>query len=137
MIALYLTLFLQVSTPALDAAWREHNCTDPQYQSDMNACEEIRFQRTDLELNQVWREVVAGAQRDDRELDRTADTRPTYEAVLRAAQRAWLTYRDQHCTWEAYNQARGGTMEPMAYSACRAVLTRERITQLRALENAQ
>ena len=130
MIALYL-LALQVSTPALDAEWREHNCADPQYQSDMNACEEIEFQRSDLELNQVWRTAIAAAQTSDRELDRSSDTRPGYEETLRAAQRAWLTFRDQHCTWQAYGEARGGTMEPMSYSACRRAVTRERIEQLR------
>ena len=135
MIGLYLVLALQVSTPALDAEWRQNNCRDPQTQAEMNACEEIQFQRADLELNQVWREAIAAAQRDDRELDRSTDTRPGYETVLRSAQRAWLTYRDQHCTWQAYNEARGGSMEPMSYSACRRVVTRARIEQLRGDQN--
>ncbi|MGE0179573.1 MAG: lysozyme inhibitor LprI family protein [Sphingomonas sp.] len=131
MIALPLMLALQVSTPALDAEAREHNCTEPMTQMDMNACEEIEFQRADLELNQVWAEAIAQAQRYDRGLDRTTDTRAGYETVLRAAQRAWLTFRDQHCTWQGYQDARGGSMEPMSYSACRATVTRARIEQLR------
>lgn len=134
MIAFYVMAALQVSTPVLDAAWRERNCANPQYQSDMNVCEDIEFQRADLELNQVWREVIDAAQRDDRGLDRTSDTRPGYESVLRAAQRAWLTYRDQHCTWQGYNEARGGSMEPMSYAACRRAVTRARIAELRGGE---
>jgi len=130
----FLALALQFSTPALDADYRTFNCAEPMTQSDMNACEEIGFQRADLELNAVWRDAIAGARASDRELDRSTDTRPTYEAVLRAAQRAWLTFRDQHCTCQAYGEARGGTMEPMSYSACRATLTRQRILQLRGDE---
>ena len=134
MIALYLVL-LQASTPVLDAEWREHHCSDPQTQVDMNACEQIQFRRADLELNQVWRQAIAHAQRNDRDrsdVDRAGDTRPGYEAVLRAAQRAWLIYRDQHCTWQAYREARGGSMEPMSFSACRREVTRARINELRS-----
>ena len=131
MISTLLAVALQLSTPALGADYRRFNCAEPMTQSDMNACEEIDFQRTDLALNAVWRDAIAGARESDRGLDRSTDTRPGYETVLRAAQRAWLTFRDQHCTWQAYGEARGGTMEPMSYSACRAALTRERTAQLR------
>ena len=46
------------------------------------------------------------------------------------AQRAWLIFRDAHCTVEGY-EARGGSMEPMVYNGCRARITRERTAQLR------
>lgn len=130
---LLLALSMQLSTPELDAAAREHNCAEPMAQMDMNFCAEIDFERADLDLNRAWREVIASAQAFDRERspeDRRADTRPGYEAVLRAAQRAWITFRDQHCTWEAYGEARGGSMEPMVYSGCRTQLTRARIREL-------
>ena len=65
------------------------------------------------------------------------DQRPTTEAVLRQAQRAWLTFRDAQCTYEGYGEARGGSMEPMVYSGCRARLTRERIAQLAAVGEKQ
>jgi len=128
---LLVTFALQLSTPALDADYRARNCADPMTQADMNACEAIDFQRADLELNQVWREAIAAARRFDGELDRNIDTRPTYETVLRAAQRAWLTYREEHCTWAGYQGARGGTMESMIYSGCLAALTRARTAALR------
>ena len=137
---LLLALAMQVSTPALDARARENNCNDPQNQMEMNFCAEIDFERADLELNQVWREAIAEAQRFDRERsdeDRRADTRPGYEAVLRAAQRAWITFRDQHCTWQGYQEARGGSMEPMSYNGCRTRVTRQRIEQLREAPQEQ
>jgi uncharacterized protein YecT (DUF1311 family) len=51
--------------------------------------------------------------------------------VLRDAQRAWVTFRDAHCTLQGYNDARGGSMEPMSFNICRASVTRERTAQLR------
>lgn len=138
--SLLLTLAFQVSTPALDARAREYHCSDPQNQMEMNFCAEIGFERADLELNRVWPEAIAEAQAFDRErsaLDRQSDTRPGYEAVLRAAQRAWITFRDQHCTWQGYQEARGGSMEPMSYNGCRTRVTRQRIEQLRGSEQEQ
>ena len=133
MTPLLIALAFQVSTPALDAEARENNCADPQNQAEMNICARIDFQRADNDLNAAYRIAIAGAQANDRErraMGDAGDTRPGYEAVLRAAQRAWLTYREQHCTWQGYNEARGGSMESMVYGGCMAAVTRARIREL-------
>ena len=125
------TLLLAVALQAsLDAQAREHNCADPQAQLDMNFCAELDFERADAELNRIYRQEVADARRMDQEIERSVDQRPTSEAMLREAQRAWVTFRDAQCTYEGYQEARGGSMEPMVYHGCRARLTRERIAQL-------
>src|SRR4051812_41286791 len=126
---LLLGLALQDS---LDARAREFNCRDPQTQLDMNMCAEVDFERADLELNAAWRGTTAEARASDREIDRRSDQRPTQEAKLREAQRAWLIFRDAECTVEGYEEARGGSMEPMVFGGCGARLTRERIAQLRS-----
>ena len=123
---LLLALALQGS---LDAQAREHHCDAPMAQMDMNFCADVDFQRADAELNRVYRAEVAGARQADREIDRSFDRRPAAEAVLREAQRAWVIFRDAQCIYEGYGE-RGGSMEPMVDSACRARLTRERIAQL-------
>ena len=123
MIALALALIAQPLTA--------EDCRDPQTQVEMNACAARDFEIADRALNPAYREAIAGAHADDAELDRQADTRPTSEAVLREAQRAWVTFRDAQCTLQGYQEARGGSMEPMSYNACRARLTRERTAQLR------
>ncbi len=136
-ITLLLALAFQAS---LDREYRENNCADPQNQAEMNICAGIDFQRADNDLNVAYRAAIAAAQASDRErsaLDRSSDTRPGYEAVLRAAQRAWLTYREQHCTWQGYNDARGGSMESMVYGGCMATLTRARIEELRGSPQEQ
>jgi uncharacterized protein YecT (DUF1311 family) len=119
------------SQASLDVRAREFHCEDPQNQMEMNVCAQIDFERADAELNTAWRVAIAGARAADAELDRRYDQRPTSEAKLREAQRAWLLFRDAHCTVEGYDQARGGTMEPMVYGGCRAALTRQRTAQLR------
>jgi uncharacterized protein YecT (DUF1311 family) len=124
-VALGLTLLAVAQDP-----WREFHCDDPQNQQEMNTCARIEFERADGELNALWRDVIAGAREADREINREYDQAPTSEAVLRQAQRAWVTFRDAHCTYEGH-EARGGTMEPLLYNSCRARLTRERIDQLR------
>jgi uncharacterized protein YecT (DUF1311 family) len=115
-----------LAQPADEAEW---NCDDPQYQAEMNMCAGFDFQRADAELNRLWPGLIAGAREADRELDRSYDERPGYEDTLRRAQRAWIAFRDEHCTWQGY-EARGGSMETMLYQGCRAALTRERIRQL-------
>ena len=114
----------------LQTPYQDHQCDDPQTQSDMNACAAIEFGQADAELNAAYRAAIAEARRLDAEIDRNYDTRPTSEEKLREAQRAWLVFRDAHCTFEAYGDARGGSMEPMSYEVCRTALTRERTEQL-------
>jgi uncharacterized protein YecT (DUF1311 family) len=122
-------LMALVAQASFDARAREYGCDDAQSQLAMNMCAELDFERADADLNRVYREEVASARQADREID-SDDHRPTSEAVLRQAQRAWLTFRDAQCTYEGYGEARGGSMEPMVYSGCLARLTRERIAQL-------
>ena len=120
-----LALLAMIQTP-----YQEHRCDNPQSQYDMNECAAIDFEQADAQLNAVWREAIASAQQDDRELDRNFDERPTTEAKLREAQRAWIVFRDAHCTVEGYDAARGGSMESMVFNGCRAQLTRERTRHL-------
>ena len=126
-------LALLAAQPASDQQW---NCENPQAQVEMNACAALDFERADAELNAAWRALIAGAREADREINRSHDRRPTGEAKLREAQRAWIVFRDSHCTYESY-ESRGGSMEPMLYHGCRAALTRARIRQLTGAETEQ
>ena len=109
----------------------QRNCDDPQSQSEMNLCASSDFERADDELNALWPQVIAAIRRADSELGPVQDGRLSGETRLREAQRAWITFRDAHCTVVGY-ESRGGSMEPMLFNGCRARVTRERIEQLRA-----
>lgn len=117
----------------LQTPYQDHHCDAPQNQADMNACAAIAFERADAELNAAYREAIAAARAADAEIDRNYDTRPTSEEKLREAQRAWIVFRDAHCTVVGYEEARGGSMEPMSYEGCRTSVTEARTEQLRAL----
>ena len=83
-------------------------------------------------MNAQWKLTAAAMKQRDGELDAGGDGQPGYFATLLAAQRAWITYRDQHCLVASF-EARGGSMQPMLASACSLALTRERTRQLKAL----
>ncbi len=106
-------------------------CNPEGSQMEMNACAGDAFERADAEFNTLWRRTITGARANDRSPDngRMAGDDRTEEATLREAQRAWVNFRDAHCTWEGFAE-RGGSLEPMVYEECRARLTRERTAQL-------
>ena len=102
----------------------------------MNACAYQDFKRADAALNSQWRISVAVAKAADRNVDRTYDRQPGHFETLLAGQRAWLSYRDQHCLTESF-MARGGSMQPLLENACKAELTRVRIKQLKFITESE
>jgi uncharacterized protein YecT (DUF1311 family) len=108
------------------------DCENPQYQVEMNFCAGRDFDAADAELNAQWKVTVAALKARDKTIDRSYDSQPTHYDTLLAAQRAWLTYRDQHCLSESF-AARGGSMAPMLHSGCMARLTKARTAELKEL----
>lgn len=122
MSAALLGLLMVAQEPPLD-------CSNAQAQLELNQCAARDFETADRALNQTWPRAVAHA----RALDEGAsDGRPSAESELRAAQRAWIAFRDAHCTVAGYAM-RGGSAEMQVYEGCRARLTEARTAQLRAL----
>jgi len=122
---------LLLATVSVTAALAEDkpDCNNAMTQMDMNICANMDFQKADAELNAVYKKAMAKMRETDSylsdDLKGAADT-------LRDAQRAWIPYRDKAC--EAYGfLARGGSMEPMLVSNCRADLTNQRIKELQEL----
>jgi uncharacterized protein YecT (DUF1311 family) len=52
------------------------------------------------------------------------------KAKLRAAQLAWIKFRDAHCEYEAFGNT-GGSIYPMVHGFCLAEVTAERSKQFR------
>jgi uncharacterized protein YecT (DUF1311 family) len=132
--SLLIPLLLQsgpISEPPPVPEW---NCEEPLYQQEMNWCAGQDYFAADSELNAQWKITVEAMKASDAEFaaDRAGgyDKRQSYLENLREAQRGWLRYRDGHCALEGY-AARGGSMEPMLLSGCKARLTRQRAQELR------
>ena len=109
------------------------DCSTAETQMDMTICAQRDFGDADDELNAQYKLTRKYTAAQDAELE--ADMRGA-EKALRAAQRAWVSFRDAHC--EAYGfAARGGSMEPMLVANCLAELSRERTKQLKVLADGQ
>ena len=114
--------------PGLPAAAEDTtDCTNAVGQQDMNSCAEKDFEAADAELNAVWKDARKATKDAD---DAQPEELKGADKALLAAQRAWLAYRDGECELEGF-QARGGSMEAMLVSGCKADLTRARTRQLK------
>lgn len=94
-------------------------------QSEMNRCADLDARQADGDMNRVYRELLSKLKSDDNAIKK-----------LRAAQRAWLAFRDAHLQ-ELYpardKQAEYGSMFPMCYAQVATAMTKERTVQLRRI----
>ncbi len=91
-------------------------------QMQMNACASGELKRADAEMNRIYQALLQ-KRKDD----------PDATAKTRAAQRAWLKFRDAHMAevFPAANpQVEYGSIYPMLYALEEASVTRERVTML-------
>ena len=117
------------------AAEEAPDCNEAQTQMDMNLCAARDFDTADALLNEQWAETSALMKALDGEIDRTFDSQPGFFETLLEGQRAWLTFRDAHCLADSF-LARGGSMQPMLVSFCKAHLSQQRTQQLRELTDS-
>jgi uncharacterized protein YecT (DUF1311 family) len=92
-------------------------------QLDLNNCAAIELKEADDELNQVYKEITKRNGDDKVFLDR-----------LKAAQRAWFTFRDAELEAlfpEVNKQSQYGSSYPMCYANWKATVTKERTQQLK------
>jgi uncharacterized protein YecT (DUF1311 family) len=91
-------------------------CPGEHTQLEVNQCADRQYRKADAELNRVYQQLVRAAGGAD--------------AKLKAAQLAWLKFRDAECDYEA-GRYEGGSMKPMVYSFCLADVTGARTKQLK------
>lgn len=103
-------------------------------QQGLNHCTAMDYQAADKELNAIWPKVMAEAKARDDEMEGYHKDLgvPSTADALRAAQRAWITFRDRQCELESYDFL-GGTAQPMIASSCLAEMTRKRTAELKQI----
>ncbi len=93
-------------------------------QVDMNACAGSDFERADKELNEVYQEIL-----------KRYHNSPQFLKNLRAAQRAWLVFRDAQLNMiyplAESPKANYGSVFPMCWATIKADITFEREKELR------
>jgi uncharacterized protein YecT (DUF1311 family) len=108
---------------AQDEVDREDPCPGERTQFELNRCAARARDRADAELNKVYREL-------------SKDTGTAERAKLRAAQLAWIKFRDAQCDYESIGN-KGGSIYPMVYSFCLAKMTAARAGQLQEILREQ
>ncbi|HHB81427.1 MAG TPA: DUF1311 domain-containing protein [Aliiroseovarius sp.] len=108
-------------------ALQAQSCSNPMDQSTMTRCAYEDWQAADVALNAMWKRAMAAARGMDAY---TPAGEATTSASLLAAQRTWITFRDQACLAESLLM-RGGSAQPMLEYGCKARLTRARTEDLR------
>jgi len=109
----YVPLLLLLLLPNVASA----QCKDAISTKDMQDCMDDEWKKSDAELNRVYQESLK-------------KLKPEQAALLKKAQRAWLTYRGAQCEAD-YKMFTGGTAAPLALIQCRVSLTQERTKTLK------
>ena len=119
--------FLITSLPALAQDSAQYRaCNDKaKTQAEMNACASDEAARNDAELNEVYRKLLSQAASQEEAV-----------AKIKAAERAWIAYRDAYmdAMYPAKDkQAEYGSIYPMEADLLRAELTQRQVTAIREL----
>ena len=94
-------------------------------QLDLDQCAGSDFDAADKELNKIYRELLS-------RLPDSAD-----QKALKAAQLAWIAFRDKDCEFEAGPVEGSGSIRPMVAGMCLADRTRTRTAQLKTFLNCE
>lgn len=99
------------------------NVSHAQTQSDMNQSANADYKKADAELNKAYRDVF-------NKLDASGKTN------LKAAQNAWIKYRDLDCKFQS-GGASGGSVQAMVVAGCLTDKTVARTKELNGLLHCQ
>lgn len=88
-----------------------------QSQHEMNQQAYSEFEKADKELNQIYAKVQAKLDKEGKE-------------KLKAAQRAWVTFRDAQAELDA-DIMRGGSAAPMLSAGSKTQSTKKRVDELK------
>lgn len=111
---------------AFPAAAQDLDCANTMAQQELNACAYQAWEAADAELNAAYK--LAIAEMKDMDANMPEDLQGADEA-LRAAQRAWITYRDANCVVAGFPM-RGGSAEPLLIYGCMESMTTQRTAEL-------
>jgi uncharacterized protein YecT (DUF1311 family) len=135
LLAINISTARQAGEPASPAASQEGPCDKAMSQAEMNMCSGEQYRKADVRLNTVYAKALALMQQSLSDArGRNDKQQEAYEQTaiekLKAAERAWIQYRDLHCD-AAGQQYEGGSMRPMVVSDCLKQTTDHRIEEIK------
>ena len=98
---------------------RKGPCDAAMTQLDLNQCYGEQFQKADARLNKLYASLLKQLRGE------------TAVQKVRAAEKAWIRYRDLHCE-AAKSEFEGGSISPMVWAQCMTMTTEHRIEELKA-----
>ncbi|MFA5949602.1 MAG: lysozyme inhibitor LprI family protein [Hyphomicrobium sp.] len=126
------TFLLVASTLMLSAAPAEADpppvdCNDIKNTYDGNICAERDFDKADAKLNNIYKKVLEHTAKSGDEKPWDAKS---WEAAIRASQRAWVAFRDADCKDAVPMEWSGGTGTTVAVLGCMTEKTKQRTDDL-------
>jgi uncharacterized protein YecT (DUF1311 family) len=110
--------FLASTLLALAPAWAVDCNSQDLPMIDMTMCADQHLKDADNSLNSAYAALMKKIDAPD-------------QHRLRAAEKAWITFRDSECLYRIGGENQGGTLWPMLELRCKADLTEGRVTELR------
>ncbi|MGZ4789534.1 MAG: lysozyme inhibitor LprI family protein, partial [Terriglobales bacterium] len=103
---------------------------------ELDQCAGQQYRKADARLNAIYHKALDLLHADLAEAQNKKDAdqiKYVQQAIdkLKAAERAWIQYRDLHCE-AARHQFEGGSMSPMIWGFCMAKTTLHRIDELKS-----
>lgn len=118
--SLIFALVMILNTESFAAASQKDgvpDCKNPVTQLDMNMCASDAYKQADTTLNDLYSKKILALQ--------SADTKKQFKT----AQKAWLSFRDKSCEYEA-SPWEGGSGQPMIRLECLKKFTDQRIKDI-------
>ena len=120
-------LALSLCLLATPIAAQDVDCANASAQVELTYCAEQDWMEADADLNAAYKAAMALMKQSDADL---AQAEQGAAANLKAAQRAWIAYRDAQASFDSHHLA-GGTMEGLEYTGSLNMLTQARTKRLR------
>lgn len=105
------------------------NCADAMSTHDMNICAAEDLEKADVVLNETFKKALAAIP-DMSVADSSYDAK-SWEAALRASQRAWIAFRDSECEGHVPMFWTGGSGTTVDVLGCKTEVTKARTRQLK------
>ncbi len=125
---------IAASVPLAAPAQNKLDCSTALATPDLNACAEIELEQADALMNAIYKKLLAkiAASTGDKPYDAKS-----WEAALRASQRAWVAFRDADCKGLVPLAWGGGTGATGEMLGCMTEKTIRRTDELTAYFEAE
>ncbi|MCU0954827.1 MAG: DUF1311 domain-containing protein [Hyphomicrobium sp.] len=126
---IFAIVIIAAVTPAAAQETPAADCSEALSTVEMNNCAGAELGKADAELNRVYAKALAAV--PGLATDETPFDAKSWEAALRASQRAWLAFRDAECEEHVAKFWGGGTGATVDILGCKTEKTEQRTKELK------